>query len=110
VLCLAYRGRDWWSKDLCGRLHPHDPSDPRSVTGRTRLFIHGDYPFQVVDLLGRPIRLFSGSTFAGTDNIVEWDLKGVDGAAVAPGVYLARVTVEGPAGRTESTLKLAVLR
>jgi len=65
---------------------------------------------QVVDLLGRLVRTFSGSTFAGTDNIVEWDLKGVDGAAVAPGVYLARVTVEGPAGRTESTLKLAVLR
>ncbi len=65
---------------------------------------------QIVDLLGRPIRTFSGSTFAGTDNIVEWDLRGVDGAAVAPGVYLVRLTVHGPSGPTESTLKLAVLR
>jgi len=65
---------------------------------------------QIFDLLGRPLRALSGSTFAGTDNIVEWDLKGVDGAAVAPGVYLARLTVRGPSGPTESTLKLAVLR
>jgi M6 family metalloprotease-like protein len=65
---------------------------------------------RIVDLLGRPVRNLEGTTFTGTDNTVEWDLTGVDGRDVAPGVYLARLTVNGPAGPRESTMKLAVLR
>ncbi|HEX7880056.1 MAG TPA: M6 family metalloprotease domain-containing protein [Candidatus Eisenbacteria bacterium] len=65
---------------------------------------------RIVDMLGRPVRNLAGSNFTGTDNTVEWDLKGADGRAVAPGVYLARLTVTGPAGAEESTMKLAVLR
>jgi M6 family metalloprotease-like protein len=65
---------------------------------------------RIVDMLGRPVRNLAGSTFAGTDNTVEWDLKGADGRDVAPGVYLARLTMTGPAGADESTMKLAVLR
>jgi hypothetical protein len=62
------------------------------------------------DVLGRPVRTLVGTNFPGSDNIVSWDLTGADGQPVAPGVYLARIHVEGGAVSGESMLKLAVLR
>jgi M6 family metalloprotease-like protein len=64
----------------------------------------------IYDLLGRPVARLSGTTFAGTDNVVEWDLNDNDGRPVAPGVYLSRIQVRGSSGAGEASLKLAVLR
>lgn len=65
---------------------------------------------EIVDLLGRGVRRLEGTSFAGTDNAVVWDLNGRDGQPVAPGVYLARIEARGPGGTLQEILKFAVMK
>ena len=49
----------------------------------------------VLDLAGRRVALLADDTFAAGQHAVTWDVAGTGGAAAPPGVYFARLRIDG---------------
>ncbi|MEM6648125.1 MAG: FlgD immunoglobulin-like domain containing protein, partial [Bacteroidota bacterium] len=90
------------------------PSYPNPFSDRTTFEVTlreaASLRLDVFDLQGRLIRTVLRGPFEAGRQVAQWDGRDTNGAQVASGTYLSRLTVDGSAGRVTQATTLTLVR
>ena len=89
-----------------------DQNYPNPFNGETRIRFslpaRGEVRLAIYDVLGREVRSLAGGEFPAGAHQLSWDGRGADGAVLASGVYIYRLSVSGEQPFTQSRKMLLV--
>jgi flagellar hook assembly protein FlgD len=88
-------------------LHANKPNPFKGTTSIPfELPRESQVKIEVFDLLGRKVATLASTQYPAGSHSVEWDMRGVDGGIVRPGIYVCRLA----AGDFRARMKMTVLR